>query len=116
MSGEADSEKVENFALKEIGAGPDRSHRFDHRVGAPQANFQANALFLRNRQQMINDFEAGLGRSPVDAGNVGEEVESAFAIVAQNNARFAKVGAVEIDRHLVTVELDSLDCSGVPRG
>src|SRR5437588_12519892 len=116
MSGKANSEEVENFALKEIGAGPDRGDRFDYRVAAPQANFQADALFLRNREQMIDHFEARLGRSPVDAGNVGEEVESAFAMVAQNNARLPEVAAVDVDRHLVAVELDSLDGSGVPRG
>ncbi len=46
---EADSEEVEDFALKVVGGGPDRSDAFDDRAGAIETNLEANALLLRDR-------------------------------------------------------------------
>src|SRR6266516_4548720 len=73
MPSETNAEHVENFALEVVGARPHRSERFDGRISAVQANFQPNALFVRDGKQMVDDFESGLGGIPVHAREVGKE-------------------------------------------
>src|SRR5258708_18450422 len=114
MPRESHSKEVENFALKVIRPRPDRRNRFDSRAGTIQANLQPDALLFGNRKQVIDDFKPGLSRIPVHARTDGKEVESALRIVPQQRASLADVLPVDVDRHLVAIELCVLHCGGVP--
>ena len=74
VAGEVDAEEVEDFALVEVGGGPDGGDGVDGEVVAVDAGDEADALFQRVREDMIGDLEARLGGVPVDGGDVFEEV------------------------------------------
>src|ERR1700722_11145358 len=109
MSAEADAEKVEDFALEVVRAGPDGGDGFEGGTAAVEANLQADALFFRNREQVVHDFETRLLRMPVDAGDVRKVVERAIRVVTQKRAGFADGGALDVEGHLVAIVLDAFD-------
>ena len=114
MPGETNPEQIENFALKIIGAGPDRSERLDHRAAAIQTNFQPNPLFVADRKQVIDDFKPGLRRIPVHARDIGKKIEGAGGIILHDDARLADVVAIDRDCHLVAIKLHAGHGLGVP--
>ena len=116
--GEQDAEQVERLALEPVGARPDVDHRIDDGIfGIHAARTQAQALVVRDRQQVIGHGEAravmrharaaaidaaaeagggGGVRLPlggavievVDAGDVDEDFELELGRVAQREAHF----------------------------
>src|SRR5262250_1943027 len=110
MPAEADAEKVVNLAFEIIGGRPDGNHRVQHWRICVQAYFQSHPFFSWNRKQVINDFEARLLGKPVNAGQVGKEIEWALRIVAQQSTNLANRRALDANRHFVTIEFDSFNC------
>src|SRR5208282_3386833 len=104
MAGETNAEKIEHFALEIIGAGPYGSERLDRRAVAVQVNFQPDAFFFRDRQQVIDNLKPGFGRIPVDASDVGKEIVRASGIVFENRASLADEGSIDINRHFLAIE------------
>ncbi len=78
MSGEVDAEEVEDFALVEVGGGPDGGNGVDAGIVAGDAGVDADALLEAHAEDGVGDLEAGRCRSvrgiPVDSGDVFEEV------------------------------------------
>src|ERR1700688_5114266 len=114
MPGETNSKQIEDFTLKIIGARPDRSDRLDCWTAAVQANFQTNPLFVRNRKQVINHLKPGLSRIPVHTSHVGKEIKGADGILFQKSAGYADVVAVDMNGHLIAVELYTRDGLRIP--
>ena len=113
VTGEQDAEQVEGFALEPVGARPDVDHRIDDGIfGVLAARANAQALVVGDRQQLVGNretravvrqtravatdtaTESGSGRRQglplarrvvevVDAGQVDEDFELEFGIVAQ---------------------------------
>src|SRR5271168_4165856 len=74
MTADVDAEEVEDFALVEVGGGPDGGDAVDGGVFAVEANDEANALFQRHGEDVVGDLVARLGGVPVDGGDIFEEV------------------------------------------
>src|SRR5271156_1575797 len=70
---DVDAEEIEDFALVEVGRGPDGRDAVDGGVFAVEANDEANALFQRHGEDVVGDLVARLGGVPVDGGDVFEE-------------------------------------------
>src|SRR5262245_6543998 len=68
---EHDAEHVEALALAVLRARPEIRHRVDARRHARQAREQAQAVVVRDREQLPPDLEARLGRVAVDGGDEG---------------------------------------------
>ena len=78
-------------------------------------DLQPDALFLRDRKQVVDDLKSRLRRIPVHAGNVGKKIEGAGRVTLQEGAGLAEIVPPDEDRHLVTVELYLLHHLCVPR-
>src|SRR5216684_7424978 len=85
MTGEAHAEKVEYLSFEVIGCGPSRGHRVQRWAAAAESNLQPHPFFLGNGEQVINNLEALFRGEPVDASHVGEEIEGAMRVVAEQN-------------------------------
>src|SRR5262249_61015868 len=81
MSAEAHSEKVVNLTFENVCRRPDWNHRIQNWRISVQAHCQANAFFLWNRKQVIDDFETRFLRQPVNAGQIGKKIERTVRIV-----------------------------------
>src|SRR6266404_1511381 len=89
MSGEAHSEQVEHFTLKVVGCGPYRSDRFNDRTLIVEPCFETYALFFRNRQKMVDNFETRLRWKPIHCCDIAKIVERTCGIIAQDRASLA---------------------------
>jgi hypothetical protein len=63
---------------------------------------------------MIDDLKSRLRRIPIYAGDIRQEVERAGGIFFQQRTRLADAAPLEVNRHLVAIELDALDGSRIP--
>src|SRR5579872_3428326 len=82
MSVEADSKKIENFAFSKIARRPYAENRFQRWRIAVQLNLEPYAFFFGNRKKMIDDFESGFLRIPIDAGDVRQIIKRTVRIIA----------------------------------
>src|SRR3989442_13963430 len=114
MTGEAPAEQVEYLSFEVIGGRPNRGHRVQRWAVAPQPNLQPHPFFLGDGEQVINNLEAWFRGEPVDASHVGEEIEGAIRVVAEQNTGLANDRPLDVDGHLVAVEFRSLHSRGVP--
>src|SRR3954447_11757235 len=114
MTRESHSKQIEHLALKVIRARPNRSQGLDYRAGTVQANLQADALLIRNRKKMVDDLKAWFRRIPVHAGDVRQEVKRTGWVFFQQNARFADIAPIDINRHLVAIKLHPLHGVALP--
>src|SRR5271166_5423578 len=111
---ETDAEQIKDFALEEVSPWPDRGEGIHPRVVAGETDFQPKALLGNRREQVINDSEARIRRLPINAGEVGEGVEVEFRIVLERRTGFAQKSTLDIDRQLISVELDALHRACIP--
>src|SRR5258706_16113484 len=89
MSRETNSEQVEDLALKVVGCGPYRSDRFNDRTLIVEPCFETYALFFRNRQEMVDNFETRLRWKPIHCCDIAKIVKGARGIIAQDRASLA---------------------------
>src|ERR1700733_7111604 len=73
VAADVDAEEVEDFALVEVGRGPNGRDAVNGGVFAVEANDEANALFQRHGEDVVGDLVARLRGIPVDGGDVFEE-------------------------------------------
>src|ERR1051326_607177 len=115
MAIETHAKKIKNFALKIIGAGPERGQGVECRRVAAEFDFESHALLARNREQVINHLEPWFRRIPVHAGHIGQIIERTIRVVFQNSAGLTNGRTIDINRHLFTIKLHALDSMGTGR-
>ncbi len=112
---EADAEQVEDLALEEVCARPDRRERIDIGVVAGEPDLQPQVFLVDGRKEVVDDLEARLARVPIDAGEIGERVVLQLGVVLQRLAGLAQCDAIDPDGQLVAVELGAGDSGAVVR-
>src|ERR1022692_2639711 len=113
MVPEPHAEQIECFPLELVRAAPHFRHGIDLRIAARQAALQAQPLVPVERVQMINDFEARLGRIQVHAGNCAQAHKT--QVVLQKPANAHDFLARYFDSQLAPVELAAHHRAGVER-
>ena len=73
---EVDAEEIEDLALIPVGAAPDGRYGIDRWGWAAHSGFDAEARFLRDRVEMVDDFEARFGGVTIDGGHGGETLKA----------------------------------------
>lgn len=76
------AKEVEDFAFEPIGARPNGHKAVDDGVGAGQANLEADAVATGDGNEMVVQLKAGLVGKTIDAGRIGEQVETEVGAIA----------------------------------
>ena len=115
MASKTYAKKVENFALEPVGARPDGNKAIHDRVGASQADLQADSVATGDGNEVIIQLETGLVRETINASCIGEEIELKAGGVPTPLGDGAKDLAREDDTSFAPKFNDFLNGIGIPR-
>src|ERR1022692_2467686 len=102
MVPEPHAEQIESFPLEPVRAAPHFRHGIDLRIAARQAALQAQPLVPVERVQMINDFEARLGRIQVHAGNCAQ-AHKTQGVLQKPRSYFKNPQTLTIFSHAISI-------------